>query len=92
MFRIQATADRMSGKYDDCNKRSSGWRPLALTISIWYFSSDARFLSASAAWHWTLGDDESMRFTSDWMSLVSFWASFFRLLASTAMLLSAVVQ
>lgn len=89
---MHATADRISGKYDDCSSRNSGGRPRTLTISSWYFSSDARFLNASAAWHWTLGDGESIRLTRDWMSLFSFWASFFRLFASTAMLLSAVVQ
>lgn len=92
MLRIQATAERIRGRYDDWRRRSSGDKPLARTISSWYFSSDARFRRAKAAWHCTLGEFESMRLTSDCTSFASPVASFCRLPTSTAMLLRAVVQ
>ncbi len=69
-----------------------GPSPFVLTISSWYFSSEARFRSARAAWHWTLGEEESIRLTSDVTRRGSEEASFRRLFASTAMLLKAVVQ
>jgi hypothetical protein len=71
-LRMQATAERIKGRYQDCKSRSNGARPFARTISSWYFSSEARFRKAKAAWHWTFGDDESIRFTRDCMSLFSF--------------------
>ena len=92
MFRMQATAERINGRYEDWSRRNKELRPPARTISSWYFSSEARLRSASAAWHCTLGDEESIRLTNDCTSFGSEAASLRRLLASTAMLLKAVVQ
>jgi hypothetical protein len=38
-FRTQAAADRMRGRYVECNRRNRGLRPSALTISSWYLST-----------------------------------------------------
>ena len=61
-------------------------------MSSWYRSSEARLRSAKAAWHCTLGILDSISCTSACTSRGSVWASFFRFIGSTAMLLSAVVQ
>jgi hypothetical protein len=78
-FRTQAAAERMRGRYVECNRRNRGLRPSALTISSWYLSTGqtvsgcgkgdlpslARLRRANAAWHWTFKLELSIKLTRD---------------------------